>query len=433
VVNSIYNRAPVTETRTRVLILLSLAELLAMSLWFTGTAVLPVLVRRWHGGLGIGSWLTIAVQLGFVVGALVIAVFNLSDVFRAPRIFVACTLLAAAVNAAFALVAEQHMVAALLLRALTGAFLAGVYPTGMKILAGWFRAGRGLALGAMVGALTVGSALPHGVLAIAGGLDVAGLDTAGLNNVWQLMVLAVSGLAVIAAAIVAFAVHEGPFATPSPPFDAGQIGEALRNRRLRLANFGYLGHMWELYSMWGWIAVLLAAARQGGSVMVNELIAFLAIAIGIVGCVWAGHASDRLSAFSSPVALDREGSDYSSTVAGRARVTIYAMAVSGACCLAAAIFFQHFIVLVLIAMVWGIAVIADSAQFSTIVSEVADPSYIGTALTMQTALGFLLTTVALRTTAAIAANYGWRWAAASMAVGPALGIVAMARLKSVQN
>ena len=403
------------SSRTRVLILLSLAELLAMSLWFTGTAVLPVLIRRWQGGLGIGSWLTIAVQLGFVVGALVIAVFNLSDIFRATRIFVACALLAAAVNAAFALVAEQHMVAALLLRALTGAFLAGVYPTGMKILAGWFRTGRGLALGAMVGALTVGSALPHGVLAIAGGLDTAGLDDA-----WQLMVLAVSGLAVIAAAIVAFAVHEGPFATPSPPFNAGQIGEALRNRRLRLANFGYLGHMWELYSMWGWIAVLLAAAQQGGSAMRGELIAFLAIAIGIVGCVWAGHASDRLSA---------NGAGGDQTIAGRARVTIYAMAVSGACCLAAAVFFQHFIVLVAIAMVWGIAVIADSAQFSTIVSEVADPSYIGTALTMQTALGFLLTTVALRTTAAIAANFGWRWAAASMALGPALGIVAMWRLR----
>jgi len=407
--------------RTRILLLLSLAELLAMSLWFTGTAVLPELLRRWRGGLGLGSWLTIAVQLGFVAGALLIATFNLSDVFRAPRIFVVCALAGAAANALFALVAEEHIILALALRALTGAFLAGTYPTGMKILAGWFREGRGLALGVMVGALAVGSAMPHGLAAIG----------ANLGGAWRGVVLNASALAVIGAAIVAFGVHDGPFAAPSPRFNIHQIGEALRNRRLRLANFGYLGHMWELYSMWTWIAVLLAAAAPGVSTSGIEIAAFATIAIAIVGCVWAGLASDRgQSAGESPASTPAVGSN---AVAGRARVTIYAMAVSGTCCLLAAAFFHHFTALVVIALVWGLAIVTDSAQFSSIVSEVADPAYIGTALTMQTAMGFLLTTIALRTTAAIAVNYGWRWAAASMAVGPALGIVAMWRLKEIKS
>ncbi len=393
--------------RTRVLVLLSLAELLAMSLWFTGTAVQPQLARAWTGGLGLVSWLTIMVQLGFVAGALLIAIFNLSDVYPAPRVFVVSALLAAAANAGFAwwgTRSQPNIGAALVCRALTGAFLAGVYPTGMKIMAGWFREGRGLALGILIGALTVGSAMPHLMLALESFIAVPP----------GMVVLHASVLAVIAALIVAVAVHEGPLAAPSPRFDPTQIGQILRHRPLLLANLGYLGHMWELYSLWAWIALLLAAAG-GEPLFTRELTAFAVIAIGVVGCVWAGWASDRMGARGSPVA-------------GRARVTIWAMAVSGACCLLAAEVFEHFWLLVIVALVWGIAVIADSAQFSAIVSEVADQRYVGTALTTQTALGFLLTTVSLRATAAIAAHWGWRRAAASLAIGPLLGIWAMVAL-----
>lgn len=374
-----------------------------MSLWFSGTVVLPELTRLWQAGLNVSAWLTMAVQLGFVAGCLISAVLNLPDRFQATRVFVLSCLLGAAANAAFAFVAAEHTGAAIALRFLTGAFLAGVYPPGMKILAGWFRDGRGTALGILVGALTVGSALPHAVLA-----------TGELP--WREVVLSSSAFALVAAALVGLGVREGPYTAPQPPLDFGQVHEVWRNRPMRLANFGYLGHMWELYSMWGWVALLLGASAGGEGRKVAAA-AFLSIAIGAVGCFWAGRASDAGAKLSEE-----------SRVARRARVTVVAMAASGACCLLAAIVFDRFWLLAAVCIVWGIAVIADSAQFSTIVSEVSDRRYVGTALTLQTMLGFLLTVVSLHVVGAIGANYGWRWAAASMAIGPALGVIAMLRL-----
>lgn len=386
----------------RVLFLLSLAELLAMSLWFTGTAVLPQVTKIWQTGISLGSWLTIAVQIGFAAGALTFALFNIPDIFSPITVLVASSIAAAAANAGFAL-AATNPVPAILLRGATGFFLAGVYPTGMKIIAGWFQQGRGLALGIMIGALTLGSAVPHGVNSF-GGIP------------WRAVVLISSVQALIGAAIVALAVREGPYAMPQSRLDLSQIGEIVRNRPLRLANLGYLGHMWELYSMWGWIAVILAVSthwsRPG-----FELSTAAVIGIGAVGCVWAGSASDRL-----------QNSADQDRIAQRARVTIIAMSLSAACCIVAALVFHSPILLLLVALIWGIAVIADSAQFSAIISEVAQKSYVGTALTLQTALGFLLTAFVIRLMAAIGEHFGWRVAVASMALGPLLGIWAMTGL-----
>lgn len=398
---------PRRETSSRrVLFFLSLAELLAMSLWFTGTAVLPQVTKIWDSGIALGSWLTVAVQIGFAVGALAFALFNIPDIFSPISVFVASAILAAAANAGFALVAAKPL-PAILLRGATGFFLAGVYPPGMKIIAGWFQKGRGLALGVMIGALTVGSAVPHGVNSFG-------------SIPWRGVVLLGSVQALLGGLVVALAVREGPYAMPQSRLDLSQIGEIVRNRPLRLANLGYLGHMWELYSMWGWIAVVLAAASDWSKSQ-SELGTTAVIAIGAVGCIWAGAASDRL-----------QNSLEAARIAQRARVTIIAMAVSAACCVIAALVYNYAWLLLVVALVWGIAVIADSAQFSAIISEVAQKSYIGTALTLQTALGFLLTAFVIRLMATIAAHYTWRAALASMALGPLLGIWAMTGLMKQQ-
>ena len=398
--------------------MLSVAELFAMTLWFTGTTVLPQLAQAWHVNVADAAWVTIAVQFGFVTGALISAIFNLSDVIPASRLFAICAVAAAIVNGLFASVAVEHTMAALCLRFLTGLFLAGVYPPGMKIMASWFQQRRGLALGVLVGALTVGKATPHALYGVQ--------QLIGNVLPWRSVVLAGSVLALAAAALVSLFVSEGPYLAANPPFHLGQIGEMLRNRALRLANFGYFGHMWELYSMWGWLAVLLAAANAHVARSALETVSFFAISLGFFGCVWAGVAADRL-----PVTRINEAlaDARALRVRSRSRVTIIAMAASCACCLLAAMAFHHFALLVVIALVWGVAVIADSAQFSAIVSEVADQRYVGTALTFQTALGFLLTTLSLKIMAVIGTNYGWRLATASLAIGPALGILAMWRLQ----
>ncbi len=384
----------------------AIAELLAKSLWFSGTAVIPQLSREWQAGLGLTSWLTLTVQLGFVAGALLLAATNLLDLMSAARIFAISSLLGAAFTVAFGVVAARHIGLALLLRFLTGMTAAGVYPTGMKVLTGWFQRGRGLAMGIIVGAITVGSALPHAV-------HIGALP-------WRGVIYVCAGFSLLAAVVMLSGVAEGPYKTAAPRFDIHQVAQALRNRELRLANLGYLGHMWELYSMWGWITILLAAASSAVSHAALETISFFAIASGAIGCVWAGYVSDRRQRHASGSAA--------ADVHARSRVTIVAMAVSGACCVLAAVFFHQFWILAAISIVWGISVVADSAQFSTITSEVADQRYVGTALTMQTALGFLLTSFSIRIVAAIGSAYGWRWAALSMAIGPAAGIAAMMQL-----
>jgi MFS family permease len=384
------------------LALLAAAELMGMSLWFTASAVSPRLEALWGLTPAQAGWLTGAVQLGFVAGTAAAALLNLADVVPARAYFGVSALLAAAANAG--LVVAGGYGPALALRFLTGLFLAGVYPPAMKMVATWFRSARGLAIGTVVGALTVGKALPY-LLRAAHGLP------------WQGVVLAASAGAVLAGALVAAGYRDGPFPFARRPFSWSRMGGVAHDRRTRLAIAGYLGHMWELYAMWTFTAAFFAdfyAARGAPAAQAaawSGVVGFAVIAAGGAGSVLAGRWADRL---------------------GRARVTIWAMAASGACALAMGwLLHAPALLAVPVALAWGFAVVADSAQFSAIVTEVAPEHAVGTALTLQTALGFLLTSVTIAAVPPLRAAGGWPLAFGMLAVGPALGIVAMRRLRKV--
>jgi MFS family permease len=390
------NHGTAPAGRWRALALVGIAELLAMSLWFSASAVAPELTATWGLTATEAGFLTSAVQLGFVAGALGSAALTLSDTVAPRHLFAASAVAGAAATALLGAFVDS-LWPAVALRFLTGAALAGVYPPGMKVVAGWFREARGLAIGTVVGALTVGSALPH-LLRVVGGVGRP-----------RLVLFGAAGLAVVAAGLVLL-IRPGPYQAPAAPFDPGAVGRILRDRPTSLANLGYFGHMWELYAVWTWLpAYLLATRAVGGADGLASLLTFGTVAVGAVGAVAAGLGADR---------------------AGRTLVTRASLAVSGtASLLAAAVFDLPLVVLVPFLLVWGAVVVADSAQFSAAVTELADGEYVGTALTLQTAVGFLLTTVSIQLTPLVADAVGWRWAFTPLALGPLVGYAAMARLR----
>lgn len=376
------------------LAILSMAIVLGMAPWFAATVVAQPLSTALQLTSGQGSWLTLAVQLGFVLGSVVSAAFVLADRFSPRRLAAWASFLAAAATAALVL-PGTGATGAIGLRVLAGAALACVYPPAMKIAAGWTQRHRGTAIGILVGAVSLGSATPHLLRAL---VDAA---------LWRPVLLAAAASAALGGALFFTTVREGPYQAPSAPLDPAAIGRVLSHRGVRLATAGYLGHMWELYAMWSTIGLFLAAAagRHGVDASWSPFLAFAVIGAGAIGCVVAGIRADRV---------------------GRARVAIAAMAVSAACCLFAGLAMRvSFSLTLLVALVWGVAVVADSAQFSACVAEQSPSAYVGTALTLQTASGFLLTMLTIHLVPGWAARWGWEYAYLPLAIGPALGIMAM--------
>ena len=380
------------------LALVALFELLGMTVWFSATAVTGAMTADLRLSPAVAAWLTMAVQGGFVVGTLGSALLSLPDVLSPRRLGAVGCVTAAAVNAGVALTAEPAVVLAC--RFATGVALAWVYPPGLKIAAGWTVRRRGTALGLAVGALTLGSALPHLLRGLAVDAD------------WRTLVLTSSGLALLGAILVTAAVRDGPYVTETSPFNPRAALEVASSRGVRLATLGYLGHMWELYAMWTWFGAFatasLAAAATGRAASLGSLAAFVAVAAGAPGCVLAGLWADGI---------------------GKARVAGFAMVASAACAASAGLFFgASYPALLLLAGVWGFTVVADSAQFSALVVDHAPRRLVGTALTLQTCAGFLLTMLTIRVVPWGVEAVGWPWVFVLLAPGPLLGAWAMRRL-----
>jgi MFS family permease len=390
------------DERWRRLGVIAVVEVLVMSLWFSASAVVPQLTSRWHLSADGASWLTTSVQLGFVTGAVASAVLNLPDMLEPRRLIATAAVGGAAANAAFALWAGG-LASGIPLRFATGVALACVYPPGMQLVSTWFRGSRGLAVGTVVGALVLGSGAPH-------------LVNAFPAVSWRGVLLVSSGMALAGAGLAAAGATAGPGAAPRPRFRPAYVLHMARDRRQRLVSLGYFGHMWELYAMWTWLPAYVAAsyaacASASTSRGAVEATSFAAIGVaGAGGCIVAGIAGDQR---------------------GRAETTMVAMAVSCACCiLASAVYGLQPAIVVALLVVWGAAVVADSAQFSTALTEITDTAYVGTALTAQTAIGFAITVVSIRLLPTVTSAVGWRYAFLALAAGPALGIVAMARVRS---
>ncbi|MCI4657446.1 MFS transporter [Cryobacterium zhongshanensis] len=381
-------------------LLIALVQVLAMSAWFSASAVVPALSLDWNISAVDAVWLTASVQLGFVVGAVVSAVLNAADRIPPQLLMAGCALGTSGCILAFTATATG-LATALLPRFLTGALLAGVYPVGMKLTASWAppRA-RGRAFGLMIAALTLGSALPH---------LVRGLP----NLAWRDVMNVSAVLAAVAAVVAALLIRPGPHgASGSTPINARYAVDMFRDRRSRLANFGYFGHMWELFALWTWLPAFVRAGRsmagEPGAAW-DTLVVFLVMGVaGAAGALLGGWAADRY---------------------GRGPAAAGALIVSGSCALASPVFFASAPVTLVIALtVWGASVIADSGVFSTSLSESADPRYVGTALTVQTAIGFLITVITIQVVPVLAGLVGWQFALLVLVPGPVLGAAAMIRL-----
>jgi MFS family permease len=384
----------------RALVWIGLSELCALSLWFSASVIAPELFEIWNLSSNSEAWLSASIPIGFVIGSLFSSYFGVADRYNPRKVFAISVFLGAILNALLIFVNYAYL--GILLRVLTGITLAGVYPIAVKILSQWFPKKRGFAIGILIAALTLGSSLPHFVVMFFSSLN------------WKFVILSTSGLALLSAIMVTFILEDAPIEPKKSIFSLKLIKKVVMNKPVMLANYGYFGHMWELYAMWTWLPTFLTASFLTYSPDIPHwfiaLSSFISIGIaGGIGCVIGGLISDKI---------------------GRANLTIISMFISAICSIVIGFTFGQYIWLTLIiSMIWGVSVIADSAQFSAAVSEIAEVDYVGTALTFQMCIGFLLTIFSINLIPIIQRIIGWEWVFTILAIGPILGVLFMVKYR----
>ena len=374
------------------LVLISFSVLLSSSTWFSGTAATPDLIRSWQLTPTEGAWLTISVQLGFITGTFLYALFNLADIFNARRVFFVSALLGALFNAGFAFLSEG-ITLALAFRTLTGITLAGVYPVGMKLVVSWFRSGLGWRLGVMVGALTMGTAFPYLVQGVGSSLD------------WRMLAGVASISAVLGGFLVLIALPDGPFLQTRARFDARMLWRIFDQIHFRRTALGYFGHMWELYAFWSMVIFYLTARFGSEDPSFNRwllLLVFLIIGSGSLGCILGGWASQRM---------------------GEKEVARLSLLMSGSLCFLSGLLYElNPWLMVALLLLWGFFVVSDSPQFSALAARYCPQEYTGTALTVQNGIGFAITVISIQLTPWMAEMVGWRWALMFLGLGPLAGL-----------
>ncbi|WP_366923064.1 MFS transporter [Metallumcola ferriviriculae] len=379
---------------------IAISELFALSLWFSASAILPELTKVWNLNSSMQAWVTASVQIGFITGALSSSLFGIADRFNARKIFAVSALTGAVVNGLLVWVDSAWL--GITLRFITGISMAGVYPIAVKLLSQWFPTKRGVAIGILVAALTLGSSLPHFIVLF-------------LSSVhWQLVIATSSILALISTVIITWVLPDTPVASKKNPVSFKLLKKVVTNKPVMLANYGYFGHQWELYAMWTWLPAFLAASLITYSPQINplwsKLFSFLSIGVaGAFGCIIGGYCAEKI---------------------GKSNLTIIAMSISALCSIIIGFTFGSSIWLTLIvSLIWGMTVVADSAQFSAAVTDFSNADYVGTALTFQMSIGFLITVFSINLVPVIQAQIGWEWVFAILSIGPILGIISMSHLK----